>query len=665
MDQQPLHIQLLGTFQLRAGTVPVKTLHAPRLQALLAFLSLHRDVPQPRRHIAYSLWPASTEVQALTNLRNLVHQLRHLLPQADVYLASDGPTLQWRTDLPFHLDVAEFERALIRGGRLAEQGLPVESRAALEAAIAMYAGDLLPSCYDEWILPERERLRQRFLTALEQLVALLEAQRDYAAALPYMQRLAQAEPLHEAAYLQLMRLHALMGNRAAALQTYQMCAATLRRELAVEPAQPLRDAAARLFEQPSLAENVEGERGGLVLVGRQAEWRKLLETWQLAGTGHPQLLVLSGEAGIGKTRLAEELWHWAAQQGYVTARAQCYATESTLVYAPVSALLRAPALTRALGTLEACWLREIAHLLPELRSTSPELPTPGALDDPGQRQRLLEALRQTLLAAGQSLLLLIDNLQWCDRASLEALHYLLHEDATARLLIIATMRPDELDADSPLVTMLMHLRAKDQATVIELPPLGAAETMELAAQVAGRTLSDEEGAAVYAATEGNPLFTVEMLRAGYVGQRAHVYAGAGDVWVTAARPLPARVRALIDCRLARLSPLARDLAGVAAVIGRAITFPALALGCRGHDEDALLRGCDELLQRRILRECSDSSYDFSHAYLREAVYYQLSGARRQVLHCRVAAAPKMGLSRGQGERVLQPAALFHPGRGTR
>lgn len=638
MDQQPLSIQLLGAFQVRAGTVPLHTLHAPRLQALLAYLLLHRDAPLPRRQIAFALWPASTEAQALTNLRNLVHQLRQLLPQSEDFLEHDGPTLHWRADAPFRLDVADFEQALARAEQDARQTQPERTRAALEAAITVYAGDLFPGCYDEWILPERERLRQRYLGALERLVVMLESQRDYQAAIAYAQRLVQAEPLHEGAYLRLLRLYALIGDRAAAMQVYQTCVDALQRELGVAPGQPLCEAYARLRDQVCPTPGSEVQSEPLPLVGRRAEWRQLLQGWQAAAAGHPQLLVLSGEAGIGKTRLAEELLCWAARQGYATARAQCSATEGELAYLPISTWLRAPTFRRSLLTLEPLWLSEVARLVPELLAGRSDIAPPGPLVEPWQRQGFFTAIRHALLAAGQPLVLLLDDLHWCDRASLELLGYLLHDDAHDRFLLLATLRPDEVDHESPVMALLGHRLIRNRATVIDVPPLDSTETQELAAQVLGRGLDSDEGAAIYRATEGNPLFIVETLRADCQVTRPHTCGEFRDGYLVTEAPLPARLQAVIARRLARLSPPAHELASVAAVIGREFRFPLLAQVCSGQNEDALLSSLDELLQRRIVCERPDGSYYFSHGRLHEVLYAQLSYARRCALHHRVAEA---------------------------
>jgi DNA-binding SARP family transcriptional activator len=207
-----LHIQLFHTFALWYGDEAITSVNTPRLQLLLAYLLLHRHEPQPRQQIAFRFWPDSTDTQARTNLRQLVHHLRHALPDADHILHSDAQCLQWQPVVPFTLDVEAFETALAQAEQAHRAGNSDEERAALERAEACYVGDLLPGCYDDWIVPERERLAQQFIRALERLIALLSQQQAYPQAIPAAQRLIRADPLNEAAYRTLMDLHARSGD---------------------------------------------------------------------------------------------------------------------------------------------------------------------------------------------------------------------------------------------------------------------------------------------------------------------------------------------------------------------------------------------------------------------------------------------------------------------
>ncbi len=216
-----LHIRLLGDCSLCYDGAPAVTeVNTPRLQSLLAYLLLHRAAPQSRSHVAFQFWPDSTEAQAHSNLRTLLHRLRQALPDADQFLSVEGQTVQWRQDAPYTLDVAGFEQAVSRAERTGEEAA---RRAALERAIELYGGELLPSCYDDWILPQRERLHQAYIRAMEQLIRLLEEEREYDQALRYAQRLLRDDPLHEAGYRRLMRLRALSGDRAGALRVYHDC----------------------------------------------------------------------------------------------------------------------------------------------------------------------------------------------------------------------------------------------------------------------------------------------------------------------------------------------------------------------------------------------------------------------------------------------------------
>jgi tetratricopeptide (TPR) repeat protein len=511
--------------------------------------------------------------------------------------------------------VAGFEKALDR----AEQaGDPAAAQEALERATDQYEGDLLPSCYDDWILSHREGLRQAYLRALERLTALLEGQRDYDGAIHHARRLLQQDPLQEAGYRRLMQLQALKGDRAAALRAYHTCATTLARELGVEPSRATQTVYEQLLrvEAPEAPPTLAAP-GVLPLVGREAEWAQIQATWRRSARG-PRFLLLLGEAGIGKSRLAEEMLFWAQRQGIADASARCYAAEGELAYAPVTALLRA----RPLPPLEDVWLTEVARLLPEMLAERPDLATPRPMTEAWQRTRLFEALARAMLGDGQPLLLVMDDLQWCDRESVEWLHYLLRFDPRARLMAVGTCRPEELDEECPLSASLPDLHRDVQLIEIELGPLGEAETAALAASVAGQTLDPALARQLHRETEGNPLFVVETMRAGLE---------AGD------QPLPPRVQAALEARLAQLSPPGRELAGVAATIGRSFTFPVLQAAGDG-DEDGLVRGLDELWRRRIVRERGADAYDFAHDKLREAAYGTLSPARRRFLHRRVAQA---------------------------
>src|SRR5689334_6516195 len=186
MGLSTLYVRLLGGFSVLYGDEPVAGINTPRLQSLFAYLVIHRDAPQLRQHLAFLFWPDTSEAQARTNLRQLLHQLRHALPDADAFLYADATTVSWRSDAPLQLDVVEFEQALAVADAAEHDD---DRRAALERAARLYAAGLLPSYYDDWITPERERLHLRHQQALARLIQLLEARREYGAAIHHAQRL--------------------------------------------------------------------------------------------------------------------------------------------------------------------------------------------------------------------------------------------------------------------------------------------------------------------------------------------------------------------------------------------------------------------------------------------------------------------------------------------
>jgi DNA-binding SARP family transcriptional activator len=617
-----LSIRLFGELDLRLDGARLPALESSRARSLLAYLLLHRDAAQPRQRLAFMLWPDSTEPQARTNLRHLLHTLRRAVPQLIPYLEVGTGTLRWRAESNFWLDVAAFEALLSRAD---EQD--ATDPALLREAVAYYRGDLLPACYDEWIEPERDRLRRRCQYALERLAQQLAAAGDHAAALGYAEELLGRDPLDEATYRLLMRLHAARGERARALRIYHSCAAMLERELGVPPSAAMRDLYETLLPPdggaagaPPQARSKDGP-----FIGRTVEWERLTALWRDSEKGRAQLVLVTGEPGIGKTRLVAELCSWSARRGALSAEARCYAAEGSLAYAPVAAWLRSSALRPHLSRLEQAELTELARLLPELHAELPDLPRPQPLPHADQRARLFAAVTRAVLRAPAPLLLVIDDVHWCDRESLRLVHHLLRIAPDAPLLLAATARREAVDERHALNELLLGLELLERLTEIELDRFAAVETAALARRLARRPLDAAATERLHVETEGNPLFVVEAVRAGWSGRR--------DDSVHSSP----KIQAVIRQRLAQLTEPARALAGVAATIGREFTFDVLARASAVGGE-SLVRALDELWRSRIIREHGAQSYDFSHDRIREVAYASLSPARRVHAHLAVAHA---------------------------
>ncbi|MBL1173006.1 MAG: AAA family ATPase [Chloroflexi bacterium] len=616
MQPSTLEVQLLGGFSVRYGGREAQALHSERLALLLSYLALHADAALTRRQVAYLFWPETGEEQARTNLRNLFHYFKKALPEADALLELDGQTIRWRDASNLNVDALQF-RAALTAARAAQDD---ETRIRhLQEAVNRYRGELLPGHYQDWVLLMREEFQQEFLGALAQLTKTLEEARRYEEAVEAANRLIRADALNEGAYLQSMRLRALMDDRAGALQVYYACATALKRELGVEPSQEIQSFYERLLgaEQSARAE-VREEKASeqMRLIGRKQEWGRLKEAWASVQKGKAALVVILGEAGIGKTRLASELMQWARRQGIRAARAECFAAEGNLPFAPIVAWLRTPEIEEERAGLEALWKHELARLLPE--DAADDAPSSG---QQWERRRLFEAVARGLLGSGAPRLLILDDAQWSDRETLEIVHYLMRYDANAPLMILMTARVEELNEAHPLNQLRLSLQERGQLHELELAPLDKPELSLLARDVLGRDLAAAEKDELFRQTEGNPLFIVETLRSGKISE-------AG---------MPQTLRLVLTRRLGGLSAAARELVGVAGVIGREFRYPLLARASQ-MDESALVQALDELWLRRVIQIQQADAYNFTHGKLQEAAYEALSAPRRQMLHRKIAEA---------------------------
>lgn len=638
MQQPILKVQLFGGFSLIYDSSPVIAVNTARLQSLLTFLILHADSPQSRQRVAFLLWPDKPESQALNNLRQFIYQLRRALPDPDRFLYTDTTVIYWKTDEAQVIDLRIFQQAQADATVAEEQDNQSLLLKSLESAISVYQGDLIPGCYEDWIVPDREHLRQLCQNTCRKFVSLLEARREYASALKVGRKLLQFDPLDEDAYFVLLRLHELNGDPVSARRIYQVAADILQRELGIEPNEPLHLAYQRLQNVSIMpftsSEDGQSTGSSFKLVGRQSEWETLLSAWERTFNGNTQLALITGEAGIGKSRLAEELFNWAIHQGFTTSYTRSYGAEGSLALAPITEWLRSSALRPHLPSLDPIWMTEIARLLPEILNEYPKLPHPEPINEYGQRQRFFEALARGVLAAPKPLLLWIDDLQWCDQETLEWLHFLLRFKPHNSVLILGTARSEEAPPEHSLSLLTRQLQIEDRVTIIELSPLDAAETAKLAYQIQGYDLDDSASIHLFHETEGNPLFVVETIRASMDRIRN---ADASILITSDQHILPPKVQATILRRLVNLSPVARKIVEIGAANGRTFTFDLLQL-IGQYDDDTIIHALDELWQKRIVREQSPNVFDFTHDKLREVAYLETSPPQRRLLHRRIARA---------------------------
>jgi DNA-binding SARP family transcriptional activator len=396
MSENPrFEVRLLGGFSLTIDDQPHTGISQPQQQSLLAYLMLQTQTPQLRRQIAFLIWPDSSEKRAYANLRRALHKLRRDCPAVDRFLASTNTTLCWERTSTFFLDVLAYEYLV---AQIHETTDHARTHELLRQALECYHGELLPGCYDDWILLERERLKQSYIHLLHRLTDLLAGDGDHETAVQYAIQLRNTDPFREPTYRLLMTLYEALGDHAAALRVFHDCVAMLEEELGVEPSPETQAIYGRILNRTiPLTPSESLPAAGMPatshkLIGRQAEWQTLQAAWYRASRGQPHLVLIQGDAGIGKTYLAEALLIWANQHDQLTVHTRAYAAEGQLTYSPVIEWLRSPPYNNLPSRLEDVWLTECARLLPEIISARPNLSVPSPLTEHWQQQRFFEAL---------------------------------------------------------------------------------------------------------------------------------------------------------------------------------------------------------------------------------------------------------------------------------
>jgi DNA-binding SARP family transcriptional activator len=619
-----LYLSLLGEQAISDGGASPRP-HSSRTAALVAFLVLHAGSPQARQRIAGLFWPESADAQALTNLRRELHYLRQVLSD-EPSLAVTPRELCWHDTETCQVDLRIF--SLERAAALAAAAAGDDAAVLLHgtAALAQYKGDLLPGQYDDWLLEARSELGRQCADLCDLVGAARARAGDLAGAAAAARRRIQLQPLEEAGYAALMLLQADLGDRAGAVSTYHHCASVLERELGVIPGPATRQAFQRLMtdgEPPGPGEPAAARSGRAAaqLVGRSREVSALQDAWQAAAAGRAGLALVSGGAGVGKTRIVAEIAALARRQGAVVASSQCFGTSGRLALAPVADWLRSPAIQGAAAGLDPAWRAEVSRLMPA-EGRGERGAEPRAMADAWQRHRFFEGLARALMAVGRPLLLVLDNVQWCDLETLAFVTLLLGLAPGTPVLVAGTLRDDTADEDRELAAWTTRMRATGRLSELSVSPLEAADTARLAEAVAGRPLPPGAAGLLQATTGGFPLFVIEAVR------------GSADPG--GALPPGGDLMAVLHSRLGQATAAAREVACLAAAIGADFTLDLLT---EASDLDAgvVVAAVDELWRRRIVRELGDG-YDFSHDLLRDAAYAQVSPPRRWLLHRRVAQA---------------------------
>ena len=387
---------------------------------------------------------------------------------------------------------------------------------------------------------------------------------------------------------------------------------------------------------------------GTVFVGRQRERAVLHTALTAASGGQQRLVLLAGEPGIGKTRLAEELARLATMAGAVVRWGRCWEGAGAPAFWPWIQVLRAQCAATAPADLRArlgAGAAELSRLLPDLPARLPGLATAPLTDDAGARFRLFDAVADFLRssAAAQPLVVILEDVHWAEPASLDLLRFLVDEVPDGRMLVMATYRDTEVPAGHPLAELLGTLRYQPRVQRLHLEGLSEAETGRLVEALGGQR-SASLTARIYRQSGGNPFFVTEL---------AQTLAGAP------APRIPDSVRDAIRHRLRQLSDPCQRVLRIAAVLGSEFRLGILeqvAVECGAPQP--LLRVLDEARDARVLVEVQGAAggYRFVHALIHEVLYTGLPLATRLRLHWQVATALE---AQGEPNREHGAFALAH------
>jgi len=658
--------------------------------ALLIYLAVEGRI-HLRKNLSEQFWPDGDARHGRAALRLTVLHLRHLLgegadvsPVPHLLIKRDTLGLDLTSAVELDLHILLEACTLARASTNTTLTMPQEAHrtllARLQRAISLPRGEFLEGfslrdapAFDDWVRFQREYWHLRTSEVFDWLSHLQFEAGELEAAIETVSRWLVLAPLQEDAYRRLMRLHFAAGDRGAALHAYDTCRARLLTDMQTEPtpetvalasrmravAPPRRKEAPASHTHPlalSPATFLEGP-----LLGRIAELSTLIKVYHTAGRGQTQAVLLEGEVGIGKTRLATEFLAWAEMEGADVLQGQAFETGGQLPYRPVIEALR-PRIERENAPddlLSDLWLAELARLLPELCDRYPDLPAPVG-DKSVARNRLFEAVARLgqALAARAPLVLFIDDVQWADAASLDVLHYLARRFAESETpaLLLLTLRMGERAMRPALTEWRAGMERALPLTHLQLGPLTSEDVLRLLQAVGGKDggrAADLErfGQWLFAETEGQPFYLMETLK--FLIERDVLVShpnedGGWTIDFTAALAhetvvrgfFPPSVREVICARLDRLTPNASALLVAGAVLDQGITFEHL---CRVADlkEQDGLPALDEALRSHLLQESereggrmADGRYVFAHAKIRAVVYAEAGEARRSIFHRR-------------------------------
>lgn len=674
-------IRLLGPFEIeREGQpLPDSVWHTQQAKQVLKILILARGRPVPAERLMEWLWPGANPETTATTLRSTVHALRRVLEperaprEPSRYVVTRSPGYAFVPDDAVWVDLYTFELLLDQAARARHPG---HKRHLLTQALELYRGDLLEEDpYAEWVLLERERLREQYLDALLELAELHAQAGDLHRAIAACRRALARDEYREATYRALMRYQVMAGDVAAALTTYERCRRMLQEEFGVEPTaqtQALYEAILKGEIKPSvqnrsasLSELTEPDRRLFRLppytlpfdhffVGRRDAVERLRQRVEQTIGGRGGLVAVTGEMGLGKTHLVlHVLRTWAGQVDLVGAR--CLVIEQDLPFAPLIHVVRQMVDGLSPQRWQAISPHALAHValsVPGLHYHVPDLPPVPHTTPDEDRTRLIDAWANVLVALSdqQPLVVFFDDIQWADEGTLAVVGRLAYRATRHPLLLVVTYASEMLAENQDLRTLITQLRHDGMVEEIALHPLSEQDVAEFLAHVWQRAPEEvaELAAHVYASTEGVPLYLVEVTREGR--SRSADLPQPSDF--PAVQSLH-HVRSLVQERVNRLPREARDVLQLASVIGRSISVEVLETAAPFDPLPAV----ETLLHHRFLQEEAQGRLSFVHDGVRQIVYSSIPVLARRRWHRQVAEA-LVALYGDQGPHVVQVARHY-------
>jgi DNA-binding SARP family transcriptional activator len=621
-----LQITLIGDIAVRReGEEAPRSLAGTNARVALALLALERSQGTTPERLADAIWPDGPPTTWDSALRMTVSRVRSFVKSALPAGAADPIVAQggrYRLQLPegmaIDVDVEDAERSLAAARGALASGDPASAHGHASHAADCLRGPFLPGRHGGWVDEQHDRLSDLLVAALEVASHAAAAAGDAAAALAAADEAVERAPLRESAHRARMAAQAAGGNRAEALRAYQRLRRVLAEELGVDPDAETEAAYLQLLGPAPPTRPVAPATSPFV--GREAELAVLGAAWDRAARGASHVVVVTGEAGIGKTRLATEAARQVSTEGGLVLFGRCD-QEAIVPYQPiVEALDGYVAATPAdeLPALDDEARAELAAVLPSL--DGPRRPGGAA-----GRARLFDAVTTLVasVAAERPVLLVLDDLQWADDDTLLLVRHLLRRARDAPVLVVAITRDHDVAAGSVLGDVV---HALDRDGWVRRLPLRGLDESDVRSLLGGSPASARDRAALarrlVAETAGNPFLVTEMVRAGL---------DAAD------RAIPPSVHELVTSRLARLYTAAADLLRTAAVAGSGFELDLVATAA-GLDEEATLDAVDAALGSGLIAEATAERYRFPHDIVRRTLVAQLSGARRRAVHGRLAAA---------------------------